>query len=304
MNKRLFKRVLFGFIILFIFIFILRAVYEIITPEVFNDITGGYSSNAAMQKDLKVINNYASLRMEYVQDGSGPLVMDQKYESIANIVSKTSSYDSDMERFDAIMEQYQAVIQIENRRGLTGNRRIDLVIGVRPENFDDMQSAVLKLGIITSSNMTKTDKTYEYRQMLAEKETLERRKESYEALKQHGGNISELMKLEEKIIEIEADIRQQLIGLGEFSDENALCTINFSLYEEAKVSIPGKLWSALKWTATTYAAILAIVLFLTLTAFVFTALLNYLKKTFVKEPANNFISETGNEINPDSSQGS
>lgn len=282
MSRQALKRIFLGFIALYFVIFAARAVYDLIT---FQDLDIAENSNIYYngEKEDRLIRNYASQKMEYAAEGTQS-VLDQKYERIASIISKTINYDADLERFNSLLREYSAVIQMENRRGLSGNRRADLVVGVRPENFDAVEAAVSGIGRITSSTTTKTDKTYEYRQMLAEKENLERRLESYDELKKRGGSISEMLQLEDKIIEVEALIRQQMIGLGEYSDENALCTINFTLYEGSEASVPRKLWNALKWSTIIYFLIILGVLVTTFAVFALLAVWNYLKKTLVDKP--------------------
>lgn len=283
MQKKALKRIFLGFIALYFVIFAVRAVYDLITFQD-TDVANNYNIYYTGEKeDMRSVKNYASQKMEY-SEGQSATVLDQKYERIASITSKTVNYENDLGHFKATLEENRAVVQMENSRGLPGSRRVDLVIGVRPENFDAMQAAVLQIGRVTSSTTTKTDKTYEYRQMLAEKATLERRLASYAELKERGGSISEMLQLEDKIIEVEAQIQQQLIGLGEYSDENALCTINFSLYEGSEAGVTRKLWNALKWSTITYVIIIAILLFAAFAAFVLAGVWNYLKKTLVDKP--------------------
>lgn len=284
MSKKVLKRIFLGFIALYFIIFAARAVYDLITFQE-TSITDNYNIYYNGEKeDKSSIKNYASQRMEYPAEGSATSVLDQKYERIASIVSKTVRYNEDIERLNAIVEENKAVVQMENSRGLIGNRRVDLVIGVRPENFDAMQTAVSAIGRITSSTTTKTDKTYEYRQMLAEKQTLESRLASYEELKERGGSISEMLQIEDKIIEVESQIQQQMIGLGEYSDDNALCTINFSLYEGSEAGTLRKLWNALTWSTVTYLIIIGVLSLTAFGAFVIAAVWNYLKKALVDKP--------------------
>ena len=284
MNIKTFKRTILGLAILYLLIFFSRAAYDLVTFEE-TVATDNYNIYYTAEKDSRVAGNYASEKMVYDAGGAAASVLDQKYERIANIVSKSLNYDSDMERFNALLEEYRAVIQMENRRGLTGSRRADLTIGVRPEAFDTMQAAVSQIGVSVSSSVTKTDKTYEYRQMLAEKETLERRRASYEELRKLGGGIPDMLSLEDKIIEVESQIQQQLIGLGEYSDDNALCTINYTLYEGSEAGTLRKLWNALKWSTTVYAIILSIALFTAVAAFVFAWCWNRIKKLLIEKPA-------------------
>jgi len=183
--------------------------------------------------------------------------LDQKYERVASVSTKTVSYDSDVARLDAAIEQSQAVVQRENVQGIAGSRRLSRAIGVKPEYFGDCLADIQEIGALVSSTSQITDKTYEYRQMLAQKQELEKRIESYQALRSHGGSINELLSLEDKIIEVESQLLQQSVDLGEYSDDNSLCTINVSLYEGSPVSIAYKTWDAFVWTNKCYFAILA-----------------------------------------------
>lgn len=283
MNKKILKRIFIGFFIIYIALFSVRAVYDLIT---FTDADIKVSNSLALSSEpgYSYTRNYASSKLEFPTENAADSSIDQKYEKIADIVSKTTNYDDDIENFNSIMEAHTAVIQMENRRGLAGSRRVDMIIGVRPEEFDSMQESISKVGIITSSTITKTDKTNEYRQILAEKATLDLRLESYNELKERGGSISEMLELGDKIIEVESQIQQQLLDLGEYSDENSLCTINFTLNEGRDAGIAHKLWHAVQWTTGTYAIIIGIILLVSLAALVLLALWNYLKKALADKP--------------------
>jgi hypothetical protein len=285
MKIKIVKKVIFGLVVLYVLMFAGRVAYEF-TSRV-DDSPGGYlyMSNMATPESRSFTGNYATLKMEYAGDGfEGSTIFDQKYERIASIVSRTATYDDDMDRFNAALEDYKAVVQVENRSGLPGARRAVLTIGVRPENFDTMQEAVTRIGKLVSSTTTKTDKTYEYRQILADKETLEHRKASYEELRKLGGSIPDLLQLEERIIEVESQIQQQMIGLGEYSDENALCTINYTIYEGSEPGFLLKIWNALIWTTSVYATLLAVALLTAVAAFVFVWCWSRIKRLLGNKP--------------------
>ncbi|MCL2059919.1 MAG: DUF4349 domain-containing protein [Oscillospiraceae bacterium] len=280
------KRILLIYAVIYIVLFIARAAYDLAT---FTDLDIDDNYNiyyTAERADIKAVSNYASVKMPIVADVAAAVgVLEQKYERIASIVSKTIDYDADIGQFNAVLEAHSAVIQMENRRGLPGGRRVDLTIGVRPESFDTMVAAISQIGAIISSSTTTTDKTYEYRQMLAEKETLERRRASYEELRLHGGSIPDLLQLEERIIDVESQIQQLMVGLGEYSDENALCTINYTIYEGAAAGTPRKLWNALKWSTMVYLMVIGITIVTIIAALVVVWSWNWLKKLLSDKPA-------------------
>jgi len=277
------KKVFTGLVILYIAMFFSRMVYDF---TVYDSIDTGYTTPVYYSGEIlaKTVNNYASLRMD-TAPGGAQFVLDQKYERIANIVTKTANYDADMGRFDDALKKYRAVVQIENRRGLAGSRRAEFTIGVRPDNFDEMHATLSGIGKLTSTTTTTNDKTYEYRQMLAERDTLERRMAGYEELRKHGGTIPDLLQLEEKIIEVEAQIQQQKIGLGEYSDENAFCTINYTIYEGTEIGALRRAWNTLVWTTSTYLIIVAVLLFTAFAALLFAWCWSKFKKLLHDKPA-------------------
>ena len=293
MSKKAFKRIFLGFIALYFVIFTARVIYNLIT---FSDTDIAQNSNIYYQGEgLSVpLRNIASSKTEYEATGSATGgILDQKYERVASIAAKTVDYDNDFARLEVLVEEYRAIIQMENRTGLQGNRRANFMVGVRPEHFEDMEAEILKIGRVTSSTATKTDKTNEYRQLLAEKDTLEKRLESYNELKEKGGSISEMLEVEEKIIEVQALIQEQTVGLGEYTDENALCTINFTLSEGREAGALRKLWNALLWSTMIYFFIILGLLGITFVTFIILALWNYLKKTLVDKPEEKKVDEKG-----------
>ncbi|NPV91990.1 MAG: DUF4349 domain-containing protein [Firmicutes bacterium] len=281
-NKALFKRICLVFVLLFLLIYAGRVAYEYRNegkaPQM--EVVGSASRDEGVK-----VKNYATLKMDYAEAPGVTQVLDQKYEKVATISSDTSGYQEDENRLYAAIEQNRCVIQKENKRGLPGNRRVEVVIGVKPERFDEAVRSMEGIGRVVSKTVTKTDKTAEYKQMLADRATLEKTKESYVMLRQKGGSITELMTLEQKIIEIEGQIQRQQVSLGEYSDENAFCTINLTLQERTGSSGMGRtaaiLWSALVWSAGVYAAVLAIIILTGLAAVVVVSVLKFSRSALV-----------------------
>ena len=268
LSRKQFKRAVILLIALYLVIFSARIVYDLTT---YDDPTPAVGTNylyAGLKDDMRLLN-VASLRKEY-QVTAGTQVLDQKYERVASVSAKTTVYDEDLLKLNAAIEQTQAVVQMESEQGLPGERRLSRVIGVKPQYFDDALEAIRAVGMPVSYTSQKTDKTYEYRQMLAQKQVLEKRLESYIALRNHEGSVNERIGLEDKIIEVESLLLRQAVDLGEYSDDNELCTINVSLYEGSPVSAARKIWNAFVWTNGCFFAIVGSVLALCLVAMALT----------------------------------
>ena len=284
-NRKQFKTVILILLALYVLIFAARFVYDLLTyddPAVsVNYYYNGYKD------ELRLSANIASMRKEYAGGITGSVeVLEQKYEQVATITAKTVSFDDDLAKLDGVIEQSQAVIQTESAQGLQGSRTLTRVIGVKPQYFDSCLEAVKEVGIPISSTSQKTDKTYEYRQMLAQKQELEKRLESYESLRGRSGSINEMLSLEDKIIEVESMLLQQAVDLGEYSDDNALCTINVSLYEGNPASAVRIVWNSFMWTNMCYFSILGGILLLCIMAVVLVKAYGFLGKVLTTDHKN------------------
>jgi len=269
-HVRLFKTLLICFSVLFLLIYGGRIIYELNTPArgpgygASPNATIDYAGSALSPSSLNV--NYASERVYFTADTGAEQFIEQKYEKTADISTLSTDFDADSTKVYKIIDDNGALIQQENKSGLEGKRSMNLIIGVKPDNFEKVADQISKIGEIQSTNTTKTDRTAQYRQMIADRGKLEATKESYIALRSKGGSIYEMLQLEQSIIEIEGQILNQNVSLGDFSDENSLCTVNFSIAEKAAPKNNGRsfsavLWSALMWSCLCY---LAVMLFIAL----------------------------------------
>lgn len=239
-----------GFIILFLF----RLSYgsntsvtqtqSFIQPETFNEI-------------LDLRKNYAS-KKHMVAVGQTPLSMDQKYEKIAEIKGNSNSFIESEDAIRSQIKNFNGLIQFENKSGNVGHRNLNLVIGVPPENFDSIYNQLIKIGNIYAKQITKKDKTNEYKELNAKKHSLEKIRQSLIKLKSEGGRIEEYMQLENRILEVEQQLQGLGVSLGNFDAENEFCTVKFSLSETLVIhtSFLDSVFSALEWTISTYLKLL------------------------------------------------
>jgi Domain of unknown function (DUF4349) len=212
----------------------------------------------------------------------------QKYEKTASIKSKSSKFEDDKAKTERVTKDFKAVIQYEKNEGKKGSREIHLLIGVNPILFDSFYVEIQKIGTLNATEITKIDKTNEYRQLNAKKVSFEKTLASLNELKSRGGAISDYVALHDKILDIERQMQELGVELGNFDSENEFCSIRFSLYEGAsnkKISLFSRIKIALEWTVKYYA--LMVFGLLCLSGFVFILLLiiakfNVLKTVFDK----------------------
>ena len=260
-----------GFVILFLF----RLAYGY--TKTF-DTPSNYTS---FFDSVVSINNYATRKYKQAISGeSAPSIpTDQKYEKIAQIKTKSSKFEDEEKRSRELIEKYNALIQFEQKSGNAGARNLNLVIGVPPENFDSLYSQLIKIGKVQAKQITKKDKTNEYKELNAKKQSLEKIRASLIDLKSKGGKIEEYMDLENRILEIEQQLQGLGVSLGDFDAENEFCTVKFSLIEgkEVKIGIMQRIKVALEWTVKTYLKLMATFFFLTAFAYLFLLMIDRFK---------------------------
>lgn len=267
------------FFAIFIFLFIFRLIYGYVATD--KSYGSDYSDNFFGSID-NLRKNYASEKIsmkENVQVASN-IASNQKFEKTASIKTKTSEFEKDEKLIKEKTRNFNSVIQYEQNLGQKGNRQIHLLIGVNPSKFDSFYLEVQKIGVIRATEITKVDKTNEYRQLNAKKASIEKTIQSLNDLKAKGGQISDFVSLNDKILEIEAKAQELGVELGNFDTENEFCTIKLSMYEgatEKNISFIQRVKVALEWTIKNFAIIVFATLISTLTILVLLLIIDKLK---------------------------
>jgi len=258
-HKKLIRNLLFLFVVLFIFRLIYGYTITIDQrPRQVQFFEGISDSN----------RNYASTKYKAksASTSQSSVQVDQKYEKVASIKSKSNKFDDEEKQARVLVKKYDALIQFEQKSGNAGYRNLNLVIGVPPDNFDSIYNDLITIGKIQAKQITKKDKTNEYKELNAKKASLQKIRNSLIELKSKGGKIEEYMQLENRILEIEQQLQELGVSLGNFDDENEFCTVQFSLQEGKEVSISfiHRIKVALEWTIKFYLRIIAILALVTL----------------------------------------
>jgi hypothetical protein len=261
----------------FFMLFIFRLLYGYLEKNNNNALNNNGDFFSSIQ-DLR--KNYASEKFANFQKTSEPqnatpsFNSNQKYEKTASIKSKTSNFEADKTKTERATKDFKAVIQYEKNEGKKGNREMHLLIGVNPVLFDSFYLEIQKIGTLNATEITKIDKTNEYRQLNAKKVSLEKTLASLIELKTRGGAIGDYVTLHDKILEIENQMQGLGVELGNFDSENEFCSIRFSLYEGGSgksISMIYRIRIALEWTIKYYAML--VFSGLCLSAFIFILLL-------------------------------
>lgn len=235
--------------------------------------------------EIEVKRNYASAKIRYkdaaptVNRPVAPTALEQKYEKIARYQSRTTAFEEESKKVKSLIEGFKAVIQFEKNAGNKGYRSLNLSIGVRPDTFDAFCEQVKKIGTIKSVTISKTDKTNEFKTLNAKRASLEKIRNSLTDLKNKGGKIDEYVTLENRILEIESELQELGVSLGEFDAENEFCTIHFTLFEgQVKtISFLHRAKVAFEWALKNYALALGIVLLASLVTLLLLVIIDKLR---------------------------
>jgi hypothetical protein len=263
--KKRFKKTLAILLLVLIVLFVLRLIYGY---KIVHEPTISNVLNEMVDMSYNVRKNYASKKY-LLNSGLTPVSVDQKYEKIADINTLSTKFDKEEKQIRAKVKDYDGLIQFENKSGNKGNRRLNLVIGIPPDNFDSIYNSLIKIGRTQSKQITKTDKTNEYKELNAKKASLEKIRTSLIELKTKGGRIDEYMQLENRILEIEQQLQGLGVSLGNFDNENEFCTVKVALSEGRTIEISTlqRIKVSLEWTLKYYLLLLAGLSFAALLAY-------------------------------------
>jgi Domain of unknown function (DUF4349) len=269
---RIVKLFLLGFTILFAF----RLLYGYVDGSAKGNEENEYISDFFdNMESLK--RNYASVRYSKSESKGGnekittvmPSGSEQKFEKIASLKSKTANFEKDEKNLRDYVKKFNSLIQYEHNEGNAGNRELHLSIGVPPENFDLMLVELKKTGTIKSIQVTKTDKTNEYRNLNAQKASLEKTRAVLVELQNKDGKIDEYIALSNRILEIEQQLQELGVSLGDFDTENEFCTVHITIVEGKFIPIGfmHRVKVSLEWTINYYCLFSLMVLFASGAAF-------------------------------------
>lgn len=263
-----FARICTIFILGFVILFMCRLGYGYITqpngePVGQSQYYGGQSVDFQLSR-----KNYAGQK-----GGSSALpAVDQRFEKIATLGMASAKFDSDEAQIRSIATEAMALVQHEQAHGLTGQRQLQLALGVHPTRFDPVIELLRKVGKQTSFHVTKVDKTNEYRTLIAQQKSIANSKDNLIQLKSlEGADLKALVALETRILDLENQIQNLGVSVGEFDSEFEFVTIKLTLIETATarirdLSLIQRAFTAFTWSVKFYTGLCAAFAFLMLGA--------------------------------------
>lgn len=245
---------------LFVILFLFRVAYGFYTYPKGSEVQNS-APEISRWYDTAGFLNIASSKYQYKKSLSGSHVVhvDQKFEKIANIACRSKKFEKDEEHLRQTIKSNNTIIQFQQESGNAGNRELYLQIGVPPQAFDPFIERIQQHQNVTAITITKKDKTNEYRELNAKRNTLSNTRKALVALKEKGGKIEEYIQLENSIVDVDEKLQALGVQLGNFDTENEFCTVNISLVEGKThtISVVQRVKVSLQWTIKYYVMLMA-----------------------------------------------
>jgi hypothetical protein len=150
------------------------------------------------------------------------------FEKVGTLTARSRDFDSDDKNLRSLIQEKNIYVQQEKNEGLKGFRLLNLVLGVAPDKFDEVVGELRKIGQEASFQVVRTDKTSDYRTLLAKRESLARNRADLGALKAYGGKMADLLALQEKIFGMEKALQDLGLEIGRYETSGGFCTVLFS----------------------------------------------------------------------------
>lgn len=246
-------------------------------PRYGGGFVGSYEKAAAAPSKA----NYASDRLAVPQGDSGSQVVEQKYERVSDVDLSTAAWDADSAAVYAVVEESSSIVQREDKSGLPGERVLELELGTVPDRFDAAVEAFKKIGNLESWLVTKRDRTADFMALEARRLSLEKTRDGLAGLRSAGADLKDRIDLESRILEIEGQIQELGVQLGDYRAENSFCTIRLVLREKPAAALAPRILraalDAFGWACAVSAGLAVALLALLGAARLLTALLAKLK---------------------------
>ena len=116
------KRILAAAAALFAALFAARLAWELTRTRVNPAPFGAFGQMELDSSSVSERRNFASAKIAVDQAPSGTQVVEQKYERVSQIESRTEHWDSDIAAVKLAIDGAKALVQRENSYGLDGER--------------------------------------------------------------------------------------------------------------------------------------------------------------------------------------
>jgi hypothetical protein len=185
------------------------------------------------------------------------------FEKTAQLAAGSDAFDDDEAHIRAAIAEQRGTVLDEKQSGLAPRRRLTLELGVHPDRFDALVGQLRAIGHLESIVVQQRDRTGEFRQLHAQRQSLKKHQEAI--LKLRGGkrpSVEDELRLEQRIREVEKELQLLGVQLGDLLGKESFYHVHLTLAEQSggwpgSTGLPRRLLRAALWALPWWVATLA-----------------------------------------------
>ena len=177
----------------------------------------------------------------------------QVHEKTGRVATTTTDFADDEAAVRAALAEHKAVVADETSGGVSPDRRLTLEVGVAPDRFDGLVARLQQIGRLESLRVEQRDRTGEFRQLAARRQSLKKHLETVSKLSTRDNPTDDSLKLAREVKDIERELEALSAQAGDFLGKESLYTVTVTLVEDEPgrhgptVTLARRAWHALLW---------------------------------------------------------
>jgi hypothetical protein len=179
----------------------------------------------------------------------------QVHEKTGRVATTTTDFAADEAAVRAALTEHKAVPVNETSGGVGTDRRLALEVGVAPDQFDALMSRLQRVGRLESVRVEQRDRTGEFRQLAARRQSLKKHLEVVTKLSSRENPTDDALKIARETREVERELETLSAQAGDFLGKESLYTVTVTLVEDSvgrhspTVNLARRAGSAFLWAA-------------------------------------------------------
>lgn len=188
----------------------------------------------------------------------------QVHEKVGRVAMTTTDFAADVAAVRAALEEQKAVVSNETSGGVGTERRLTLEVGVSPDKFDALVERLQRIGRLESLRVEQRDRTGEFRQLAARRQSLKKHLETVSKLSVRENPTEDSLKLAREVRDIERELETLSAQAGDFLGKESLYTVSVTLIEDSvgrhgpTVTLARRAGNAFLWAVAWWGAMVVV----------------------------------------------
>jgi hypothetical protein len=157
----------------------------------------------------------------------------QVHEKTGRVAATTTDFAADEAAVRAALEEQKAVVSNVASGGVAPDRRLTIEVGVFPDRFDALVDRLQRIGRLESLRVEQHDRTGEFRQLAARRQSLKKHLETVSKLSARDNPTEDSLKLAREVKDIERELEALSARAGDYLGKESLYTVSVTLVEDA-----------------------------------------------------------------------